>query len=187
NNNQCDNSKGLACVAKKCNCKDQSKSWNGKTCVLRLGRFVNATHEEFFQKKEFEKFNGIDFSGNNIKPSFKVDSIDNCEKFCSLDDIYKFQFTAVKDPKAISGSLFLIKHCVAKIKLKENFQYSSNSKREIRNSTPDECCMFCYYNKQCIAWHVHKRSRICVLTLSKGFIKQSNSNFISGMKPIILG
>lgn len=83
----------------------------------------------------------------------------------------------------ISFLICLVNHCASKTQESETIEYLSNRKKNIINSSPDECCMSCYYTPDCIAWHMHKLNRICTIIYTGAVARKSNKNLISGLKP----
>lgn len=78
--------------------------------------------------EKFVRVNQTDFSGNNLMESFKVESMEDCENACALNDLcftytyknfqcwlkfrYRYQHTALKDASALSGYPYVGKsHC----------------------------------------------------------------------------
>lgn len=80
-------------------------------------------------------------------------------------------------------SFFAVKYCSNKIAQNEKFEYTSTSVKYISNSNPEECCMSCYYNSECIIWQLHRNNKMCTLVLKGQYINSVNMNFISGVKP----
>lgn len=121
---------------------------------------------------------------------------------------YRFQPHAVVVQSAMSGYpvlgtniiitlslyIFLILHCfnlkveycsnrLTKI---ERFEYHGAHTRTLFRSLPEECCMTCYYDSDCVAWQIHVGSTLCTFFLSKNgdnIPKAPNANFISAQKP----
>lgn len=70
-----------------------------------------------------------------------------------------------------------------KIGLNETVEYTSTSVKYISNSWPEECCLSCYYNVDCIVWQMHRTNKMCTLVLKGSYVTAVNKNFISGIKP----
>ena len=100
----------------------------------------------------------------------------------------KLFYTAFSNEPYNNYFFILVKHCILKIKNNEANEYISNNVKYISNSSPEECCISCYYNKSCLAWNMHRQNKMCTLTLSlKGnFLSNANKNFISGLKPTFI-
>lgn len=67
----------------------------------------------------------------------------------------------------------------------QNKEYVSlENNKFLSTSSPEECCMTCYYMEECKAWQYHSRFKMC--TQLMGRISPNvtpNSNFVSALKP----
>lgn len=79
-----------------------------------------------------------------------------------------------------------MKYCITKIAQNETVEYISNSVKYISNSSPEECCVSCYYHNDCVGWEMHRSNKMCTLVLNGQYIDNVNKNFISGLKPKLI-
>lgn len=80
-------------------------------------------------------------------------------------------------------SLILVNYCIVAIGKNDTFEYVSNDVKYLSNSSPEECCMSCYYTNTCVAWYMHRLNKMCTMVMKGTYVAQTSSNFIAGEKP----
>ena len=97
-------------------------------------------------------------------------------------------------PRRITSSIqnnnkfdfFSVEYCSDRLSHVQAMEYVSlENNKYLSTSSPEECCMTCYYMASCSAWQYHNRFQMCSQLLgSVSPNAMANSNFVSSLKPV---